>query len=94
MTEQLQPAQPVTEKVERLPRVGDSVWYFSYGTPGGEFPSRIERAATITEVELPDDPNSPVGLAVFNPTGMFFNRVVRRAAEPRQAGCWDWPTPE
>lgn len=49
-------------------RIGDTVHYVSYGTPGGEFPSTC-RAAIITEVG--DD--KTVGLAAVNPTGVFFH---------------------
>lgn len=57
------------------PSIGRIVHYVSYGTPGGEYTSEC-RAAIITE--LTGDPNNPdqVGLAVLNPTGMFFNRAV------------------
>jgi hypothetical protein len=58
------------------PSVGRIVHYVSYGTPGGEYKSEC-RAAIVTE--LTDDPDHPdqVGLAVFNPTGQFFNRAVQ-----------------
>lgn len=52
------------------PSVGRTVHYVSYGTPGGEFGSAC-RAATITEVV----DTETVGLAVLNPSGMFFNRA-------------------
>jgi hypothetical protein len=72
------------------PSVGRMVHYVAYGTPGGEFPAGICRAATITEVyeggNMP--PNGTViqineqghativGLCVLNPTGLFFNRGI------------------
>lgn len=65
------------------PSTGRIVHYVSYGTPGGEY-SRECRAAIITEV--PDMGTVPIGaeitgpdvigLAVVNPTGMFFNRSI------------------
>lgn len=54
------------------PSVGRIVHYVSYGTPGGEFASEC-RAAVVTEVE---NSYGGIGLAVLNPTGMFFNRDV------------------
>jgi hypothetical protein len=33
------------------PSVGRSVHYVAYGTPGGEFPAGVCRAAVITEIE-------------------------------------------
>lgn len=60
------------------PSIGRVVHYVSYGTPGGEYGKEC-RAAIITEV--PTDPpagvRNPVGLAVLNPTGMFFNRGLQ-----------------
>lgn len=74
------------------PSVGRIVHYVAYGTPGGEFPAGVCRAAVITEVDpigegrdrtVPDDQTSTgysrvasVGLCVLNPTGQFFNRNV------------------
>lgn len=74
---------------QQVPSVGRVVHYFAYGTPGGEFPSGVARAAIITEVDDPVSPTSAVGLAVLNPTGVFFNRHV--AYGPHTPGCWGWP---
>jgi hypothetical protein len=68
------------------------VHYVAYGTPGGEFPAGVCRAAIITEVyslqHLPSLDTDKVytvdeqggitaaGLCVLNPTGQFFNRGV------------------
>jgi hypothetical protein len=82
-----------------VPTVGRVVHYVSYGTPEGEYPSTC-RAAIITEVAArPGDPpptslTEPaqllVGLAVLNPTGLFFDRGVRYDHAPA-AGTWHWP---
>lgn len=79
---------------EQGPSVGRIVHYVSYGTPGGEYPS-VCRAAIVTEIE----PGEwlAVGLAVLNPTGMFFDRGVPYEHPdngPRglpRGGTWHWP---
>lgn len=78
------------------PAIGQIVHYVSYGTPGGEY-TRQCRAAIITavpEVELPvilpEGIATQVDLAVFNPTGMFFNRC-HQDEETKQGGSWHWP---
>ena len=73
--------------------VGRMVHYVAYGTPGGEFPAGVCRAAVITEVERPpehsNDPEA-VALCVMNPTGLFFNRFVPYD-EGHKPGSWHWP---
>jgi hypothetical protein len=71
--------------------VGRVVHYVSYGTPGGEYASEC-RAAVITEVEA----DNVVGLAVLNPSGMFFDRSVtfdagQLGVEGYPGGTWHWP---
>ena len=73
----------------QVPSVGRIVHYRAYGTPGGEYPAGVLRAAIITEVEEPGNPTSVVGLMVINPTGEFFNRHV--AYDPELPGHWCWP---
>jgi hypothetical protein len=76
---------------EQKPSVSRIVHYVSYGTPGGEYASEC-RAAIITEVDLTVESPLTVGLAVFNPTGMFFNRTVTYhdgAETPGAADCPD-----
>lgn len=86
------------------PSVGRVVHYVAYGTPGGEFPAGICRAAVITEVyargNMPPSGTvlqidatghcTNVGLCVLNPSGQFFNRAVPYDPEKR-AGSWHWP---
>lgn len=72
---------------QQLPSVGRVVHYTAYGTPGGEYKPAC-RAAVITEVEDAGDPESLVGLAVLNPTGMFFNQHVPFG---EGGGRWHWP---
>lgn len=69
------------------PSVGRVVHYVSFGTPGGEFPS-VCRAAVITQVNA-DNPNF-VGLAVLNPTGMFFQENICQSSNGKP-GTWHWP---
>lgn len=78
------------------PSVGRVVHYVAYGTPGGEFPAGVCRAAIVTEVGKSEEIESGVwsvpgvGLCVLNPTGQFFNRGVPYSAEPKP-GTWHWP---
>lgn len=90
------------------PSVGRTVHYVSYGTPGGEYGKEC-RAAVITEVSpvalehgrvYQDEDTVRVGLAVLNPTGMFFNQNVPYeqwdSNEAGAGGCprggtWHWP---
>ena len=67
--------------------VGRMVYYVAYGTPGGEYPAGISRAAIITEVNK--DNREIVGLTVFNPSGLFFNREVHYSKTP-VPGTWHW----
>lgn len=64
------------------PTVGRMVYYKSYGTPGGEYPS-VDRAAVITAVH--DD--TMVSLCVLNPEGLYFNH---RVTQGQAGGQWDW----
>jgi hypothetical protein len=66
------------------PTVGRIVHYQSYGTPGGEFLPE-PRAAIIAEVH--DD--GTCNVVVFNPSGLFFNRVP--FSEEPTPGHWNWP---
>ncbi len=69
--------------MEQTPTVGRIVHYQSYGSPGGEYRSE-PRAAIITEVGA----DLVVGLAVMNPTGMFFNRSIRYDADGAPGTRW------
>ena len=69
------------------PSIGHPVHYVSYGTPGGEYESQC-RAAFVTEVHSVNE--GVVGLAVLNPTGMFFDRDVPYDHN-HSGGSWHWP---
>lgn len=76
-----QPRRRRLSTVEAPVVVGQQVHYVAYGTPGGEYPC-VCRAAIVTEVGYVAD-LWRVGLAVLNPTGMFFNRdVVHHPGQP------------
>lgn len=75
----------MSDKIQ-VPSVSKVVHYVSYGSPGGEFPARECRASIITEVES----ETVVGIAVFNPLGIWFNRHVQ-LDEEKAAGTWHWP---
>lgn len=78
--------------------VGRVVHYLSYGTPGGEYASEC-RAAIVTEICGEDFDNEPgdvhcIGLAVLNPTGVFFNQHVEHddgSGDGPRGGTWHWP---
>lgn len=75
------------------PSIGRIVHYVSYGTPGGEYTSQC-RAAIITATD-PNPEDNPdrvfADLAVLNPEGMFFNRLVLQDEDDHSGGTWHWP---
>ena len=88
---------------EPVPSVGRIVHYQAYGTPGGEYAS-VCRAAVVTGVRPVTDMDRAqadlehreyvpevVGLAVLNPTGMFFNPNVMQDETNHRGGTWHWP---
>lgn len=70
------------------PTVGRIVHYVSYGSADGRYKSKC-RASLVTEAHLDQDPQT-IGLAVLNPTGVFFDRYVRESDE-HTGGTWHWP---
>lgn len=78
----------------KVPSVGRTVHYVSYGTPGGEYRSQ-DRAAVITEVFEDDRFSSGisdrVSLCVLNPQGLFFNERVEQDEDTKAGGTWHWP---
>ena len=79
------------------PSVGRIVHYVAYGTPGGEFPAGVCRAATVTEVVYSGssiggvvESRETVGICVMNPTGLYFNRGIP-FDEGKAPGSWHWP---
>ena len=94
------------------PSIGRIVHYVSHGTPiredGTQAYTAQCRAAIITEVgDWPEGISEadkqniavPVGLAVLNPTGMFFHSIADGgcmqsevgADGARTGGTWHWP---
>lgn len=78
------------------PSVGRIVHYVSHGTPvrkdGSQAFTSQCRTALVTEVDE-DDPDS-VGIAVINPTGMFFHSLAQGGCvrhEGKSGGTWHWP---
>lgn len=73
-------------EMDQKPSVGRAVHYVAYGTPGGEFPAGVCRAATITEVYATEY----VAVCIMNPTGLFFNTGCPHD-EAKAPGSWHWP---
>lgn len=73
------------------PSIGRIVHYQAYGSPNGEHKSE-PRAAVITQVLTTETGaiTTEVGLAILNPTGMFFNPIVPYSETPKP-GHWNWP---
>ncbi len=68
-------------------QIGRMVHYVAYGTPGGEFPAGVHRAAIVTEIV--DEEKGIVSLCVINPTGMFFAQNLPFSEETKP-GTWHW----
>lgn len=75
------------------PSVGRIVHYVSHGTPVREDGSQAYtsecRAAIVTEVS--EEVPVYVGLAILNPTGMFYARGVGHDPVRLTGGTWHWP---
>lgn len=73
------------------PSVGRIVHYVSHGTPprddGSQAYTSENRAAIVTQV----NEDGTVGLAVLNPTGLFFHESVMADFEENHPGTWHWP---
>jgi hypothetical protein len=68
------------------PTINTMVHYVSYGSRDARYKQAC-RAAVVTEVHSEVE----VGLAVLNPTGVFFDRRVRQEEENHTGGTWHWP---
>jgi len=77
---------------QRIPSVGRIVHYVSYGTPGGEFGSEC-RAAIIAGLptEKSEIDAGLMDLVVFNPQGIYHNRVPYDSSPKAKGGTWHWP---
>ena len=79
------------------PTVGRIVHYVSFGTPGGEYGKEC-RAAIVTQVNgAGADEHERVGVAVLNPSGMFFHDDLPEldpAVHGYKGGTWHWPERE
>lgn len=69
-------------------RIGNPVYYMSYGTPDGE-QSSFQRAAIITEL-VHEGRHVRVGLCVFLTNGPKMMRDVPFSPRPKE-GHWSWP---
>lgn len=99
----------------QTPSVGRIVHYVSYGTPGGEYTSQcrpaiitevplplINESAATPELRTEHEEllaRGRVGLAVLNPSGVFFNEADHDEPSDHEAGndgtaaggTWHWP---
>lgn len=73
------------------PSVGRIVHYVSQGSANGVYPSTC-RAAIITQIgpRVGLATLGPIGLAVLNPSGMFFHENCPYS-EDNEPGTWHWP---
>jgi hypothetical protein len=89
--EETRPAPTTSNILVPVPSVGRIVHYYAYGTPGGEFPAGVPRAAMIAEVEAPGFPYSRIKMCVLNPAGIFFTLGWASYTEDATTGGWGWP---
>lgn len=74
-------------RLQLMAMIGMGCHYTARGSADGVY-GQVCRAATITEAL--DLESGVVGLAVMNPTGLFFHQEV--AYDPAGApGTWHWP---
>lgn len=72
---------------QQQPSAGRIVHYVSRGSADGVFPPAC-RAAVVTEVYT----GSPAaGLAVLNPSGLFFDQMVPYDEDDKTPGTWHFP---
>lgn len=73
--------------------VGRVVHYVAYGTPGGEYQAGAHRAAIVTQLldakDSVEAAENWVVLAVFNPTGIHWNKAPYDDKE-KKPGTWHW----
>lgn len=72
--------------MEQKPSIGRIVLYQRHGSPNGQHTSEPS-PAIVTAVHAPSD---AVSLAIFNPTGLYFQTVVEHD-EKAAPGTWRWP---
>lgn len=74
--------------MRRIPQVTDRVLYYAHGSVSGIYPAAEARAAIVTDVFDPEDPEGALSLFVMTPQGSFHNICRYGPGEP---GCWGWP---
>jgi len=75
----------------QVPTVGRIVHYRSLGSADGRFASEC-RAAVVTQTgRVGTDGAEWVGLAVLNPTGLFFDADIPQDEAGKAGGTWHWP---
>jgi hypothetical protein len=71
------------------PFVGRVVHYVAFGTPNGEYLAE-HRAAIVTVVHS----DTCIGIAILNPTGLFFIQSILQDEAEKKSGTWHWPERE
>jgi len=71
-----------------FPSVGRIVHYVADGTPDGEYPAGVCRAAVVTELVTAGTPI--IEICVLTPSGVYFNRAVPYDPD-QKPGTWHWP---
>lgn len=73
------------------PTIGRSVHYVAFAAGAGV---AVEHRAAIVTEEPGDGAETAinaVGLAVFNPEGLWFKRTVPQDQKDKAPGTWHWP---
>lgn len=80
------------------PTIGRIVHYRSYGSADGTYePECISAIVTKVDGEVVNLLNErmwKVGLAVFNPEGLYFKTACTQDESQERGGSWHWPERE
>lgn len=79
--------------MEQKPSIGRIVHYRAHGSPDGTHKPEARAAIITGTYKTPEGEIDAlkVDLAVFNPTGMFFNVCCKLDSDGQSGGSWRWP---